>query len=262
VRRGGDDEVPRDDDGAGADLADAGDDDVAERLVVEEARLGDGPGAPCRADTPCGAGAGRYRSYEREGADGCGEQRGDDDSMRDGVGVAATGGRVKGVDGIDPLPYSKALPISNASGGAGMPDVVRSLEIKAPPSTVWRWLATEEALRRWLSPSLEIDLQPGGSYRLLGADEETWVSGTVLEIVPEGSLVLSWMEEGAEWIHPARLVISLAPTPAGTLVSLVHDGLAGIGTARWQETRQAYERGADRHEILEALAELVTAAGA
>jgi len=49
-----------------------------------------------------------------------------------------------------------------------MPQVVRSIEIQAPPSSVWRWLATEEALRRWLSPSLEIDLRVGGAYRLLG----------------------------------------------------------------------------------------------
>lgn len=135
-----------------------------------------------------------------------------------------------------------------------MPEVVRSIEIGAPPSVVWRQLAGQEALRRWLRPNLEIDLRIGGTYRMLGDDEETWVSGTVLEIVPEGRLVLSWLEEDAGWVHPARLVIELTAIPAGTRVTLVHDGFAGIGTPGWPGTVEAYERGADRHRVLERLA--------
>lgn len=140
-----------------------------------------------------------------------------------------------------------------------MPAVVRAIEIQAPPSVVWRWLATPEGLRRWLSPSLEIDLRVGGAYRLPGGDGAPTVSGTVLELVPEGSLVLSWFEEGGDWVHPARLVVSLAPTATGTRVTLTHDGFAGIGKASWPETVQAYERGTDRHRLLERLADLVLA---
>jgi uncharacterized protein YndB with AHSA1/START domain len=140
-----------------------------------------------------------------------------------------------------------------------MPEVVRSIEIKAPPSSVWRWMASQESLRRWLSPNLVIDLRVGGAYRFLGPDEETWISGWVLELVPEGVLVLSWLEEGAEWTSPARLVITLAPVPTGTRVTLIHDGFAGIGKAGWPAIKEAYERGADRHRILDQLAGLVVA---
>ena len=140
-----------------------------------------------------------------------------------------------------------------------MPEVIRSIEIKAPPSAVWRWMATPEALSRWLSPNHQIDLRVGGSYRF--RNEDTWISGAVLEIVPEGRLVLSWLEEGGDWVHPARLVITLAATSAGTQVSLSHDGFAGIGKPGWPDTVRAYERGADRHRILERLAELVAAGG-
>jgi uncharacterized protein YndB with AHSA1/START domain len=143
-----------------------------------------------------------------------------------------------------------------------MPEIVCSIEIKAPPSSVWRWMATQEMLRRWLSPSLEIDLQVGGAYELLGADEETRISGTVLELVPEGGMVLSWLEEGGGWVHPARLVIALAATADGTRVSLTHDGFAGIGTDGWAGTLEAYRRGAERHHLLEQLAELVVAGSA
>lgn len=140
-----------------------------------------------------------------------------------------------------------------------MPEVIRSIEIKAAPSTVWRWMATQESLRRWLGPSLEIDLHTGGAYRMLGPDGKTSITGRVLEIVPEGALVLSWLEEGGDWVHPARLVISLAPTSAGTRVTLIHDGFAGIGKPGWPATVEAYERGADRHRLLERLSELVAA---
>ena len=140
-----------------------------------------------------------------------------------------------------------------------MPEVARSVDIAAPPSVVWSWMATAEGLRGWLSPNLEIDLRVGGAYRFLGPNDETWISGTVLEIVPEGGLVLSWMEEGGDWVYPARLVFTLAPTSAGTRVTLCHDGFAGIGKPTWPDTVRAYERGADRHRILQRLADLVLA---
>jgi uncharacterized protein YndB with AHSA1/START domain len=143
-----------------------------------------------------------------------------------------------------------------------MPQVVRSVEIAAPPSAVWRWFATQEGLRRWLSPSLEIDLRVGGPYRFLGPDEETWITGTVLEFVPEGALVMSWLEEGGDWVHPARIVTTLAPIPSGTKVTLTHDGFAGIGKPGWPDTVRAYERGADIHRVLDRLGELVAAVDA
>jgi uncharacterized protein YndB with AHSA1/START domain len=141
-----------------------------------------------------------------------------------------------------------------------MPDVVRSIDIQAPPSSIWRWLATQEGLRRWLGSDLEIDLRPGGAYSMAGGDGETRISGTVLELIPEGELALSWLEEGSGWRYPARLVVSLTAIAGGTRVTLAHDGFAGIGKPGWERTAEAYERGADRHRVLERLAEVVTTA--
>ncbi|MBM2615773.1 SRPBCC domain-containing protein [Actinoplanes sp. LDG1-06] len=142
-----------------------------------------------------------------------------------------------------------------------MPEVVRSLQIPAPPSVVWQWLSTEDGLRRWMSPEIEIDVRVGGAYRMPGGDGETWISGVVLEMVPEGRLVLSWLEEDSGWVHPGRLVITLEPVAGGTRVGLVHDGFAGIGKPGWEKTAEAYERGADKHQVLRRLADAVTAAG-
>ena len=140
-----------------------------------------------------------------------------------------------------------------------MPQVIRSIEINAPPDAVWRWLATQQALRRWISANLTIDLRVGGSYRFLGPDDQTWISGNVVELEPEKSLILSWLEEGSGWVNPARFVITLVPTDTGTRVTLIHDGFEGIGRSDWTETVQDYERGADLHRILDHLGDLVSA---
>ena len=139
-----------------------------------------------------------------------------------------------------------------------MQQVIRSIDILASPAAVWRWLASQDALRQWISPNLEIDLRVGGKYRFLGPDDKTWISGTVLELQAEKSLILSWLEEESGWLHPARLVITLVPTAAGTRVSLIHDGFEGIGRSDWPETVQDYERGADLHRVLDHLADLVS----
>jgi uncharacterized protein YndB with AHSA1/START domain len=143
-----------------------------------------------------------------------------------------------------------------------MPQVMRSIEIHASLSAVWLWLATQEALRHWISSNLEIDLRIGGAYRFLGPDDKTWISGTVLELEPEKSLILSWLEEGSGWKQPARLVLRLAPIAVGTRVTLIHDGFEGIGRSDWPETVQDYERGADLHRVLDRLADLVNTGAA
>jgi uncharacterized protein YndB with AHSA1/START domain len=138
-----------------------------------------------------------------------------------------------------------------------MRQVIRSIEIQAAPSAVWRCVANQEAMRRWISSNIEIDLRLGGAYRFLGPDDQTWISGTVLELEPEKILVLSWFEEGSGWLHSAQLVITLAPTAAGTRVTIIHDGFEGIGRSDWPETVLDYERGADLHRILDKLADVV-----
>jgi uncharacterized protein YndB with AHSA1/START domain len=140
-----------------------------------------------------------------------------------------------------------------------MPQVIRSIEIQAAPSKVWSWFATEAALRLWISSNLQIDLQVGGAYRFLGQDDKTWISGNVLEFEPERGLILSWLEEGTGWQNPARLVITLAPSAAGTRVTMIHDGFEAIGRPDWAEWVQDYERGADAHRVLDHLADLVNA---
>ena len=138
-----------------------------------------------------------------------------------------------------------------------MTQVTRTIEIRATPSKVWRFINSQETLRRWISPNLEIDLQVGGKYRFLGPDDKTWVSGHVMELVPEGWLILSWLEEGQGWTNPARFVIALEACALGTKVTIIHDGFAGTGRTDWPALVADYEQGSDAHGILHKLAQLV-----
>lgn len=139
-----------------------------------------------------------------------------------------------------------------------MPEVIRTIEIAAPPSTLWKWFASQSALREWWgTPDLQIDLTLGGALSLTGPDGESTVSGHVLELDPERRLVLSWFEEDSGWAHPARLLFTLEPVNGGTRVTLQHDGFVGIGKANWRDIKDAYERGADAHRLLPKLVALV-----
>ena len=166
-----------------------------------------------------------------------------------------------GIDIADILPHSNTYYLVMCLE-THMPQVTRSIDIHVPPRIVWHWVASQETLRQWISPNMEIDMQLGGAYRFSGPDGKTWVSGKVLELQPEKSLILSWLEEGSGWVNPARLVIRLSPTAAGTRVTLIHDGFEGIGVGTVADWIEDYERGADTHRILEKLAQLVSAADA
>ena len=88
-----------------------------------------------------------------------------------------------------------------------MPEVTRSIEIQAPPSAVWRWLSSPEALRQWLSPTLEIDLRVGGAYLHVwrNADgNEMTMRGVYHEVVPPERVVrteafAAWNQITQDW---------------------------------------------------------------
>jgi uncharacterized protein YndB with AHSA1/START domain len=136
--------------------------------------------------------------------------------------------------------------------------VTRALEIRATPAKVWRYLASQDGLRRWISPNLDIDLKVGGRYRFLGPDGKTWVSGQVLELVPQAWLVLSWLEEDQGWVRPARFTVALEACAAGTKVTIIHDGFEDTGVACLPALVADYEQGSDAHGILDKLARLVS----
>ena len=112
---------------------------------------------------------------------------------------------------------------------AGAEPIVREVWIDAPPDEVFRYFTHKDLYLRWMGLAAELDPRPRGTFRVdpNGRDE---IIGEFVELVPPRRLVLSWGYAAPG--HPlppgsTRVEIELQPQDGGTLLRLVHRGLAG-----------------------------------
>jgi len=109
--------------------------------------------------------------------------------------------------------------------------VVRRTIAAAPERLFAAW--TEPAhLRAWWGPpgvtceAAEVDLRPGGAYRLanrLPDGKVLWIAGTFEEIDPPRRLVYSW-QLGDE--PASRVTVQFVPAGAATEVIVTHERIA------------------------------------
>jgi uncharacterized protein (TIGR03086 family) len=83
-----------------------------------------------------------------------------------------------------------------------------------------------DRLRRWQAITARVDLRAGGEYRWNIIPGHT-ARGTFTEVEPGKRVVFTWGWEGAEDLPPgaSTVIITLEPSPGGTTVRLVHEGL-------------------------------------
>jgi uncharacterized protein (TIGR03086 family) len=89
-------------------------------------------------------------------------------------------------------------------------------------------LITEpDRLRRWQTVSARVDLRAGGGYRWTVVPGHV-AAGTYREVEPGRRVVFGWGWEGSLDLGPdaSTVTVTLEPTEGGTLVRLVHEGLA------------------------------------
>lgn len=110
-------------------------------------------------------------------------------------------------------------------------DAVISLRISrtlpAPPERVWRALTEPAALAAWFWPeasfgtTAEVDLRPGGSFRIDAPRRGIAVSGSYREVVPPSRLAFTWQWDG----EPIGTLVSvtLRPADAGCELLLHHE---------------------------------------
>jgi uncharacterized protein (TIGR03086 family) len=85
-----------------------------------------------------------------------------------------------------------------------------------------------DRLRRWQVITARVDLRAGGEYRWTVIPGHS-VGGTITEVEPGRRVVFTWGWEGSADLPPgaSTVTITLEPADGGTLVRLVHEGLAG-----------------------------------
>ena len=119
-----------------------------------------------------------------------------------------------------------------------MRPIVKDRLILAAPQAVWAALTEPPAIRAWMGAdsTVEIDLRPGGGYRLFGGE----TTGTILSCEAGKRLTYTWRqgEWPAEW-DDSLVDWTLTPAEGGTHLHLVHDRFPN------EQERQGHDEGWD-----------------
>ena len=94
------------------------------------------------------------------------------------------------------------------------------------PDEAFALITEPERLRRWQTVSARVDLRAGGEFRWTVTPGNV-AAGLYREVDPGRRVVFGWGWEGNSDLPPdaSTVTITVEPTDAGTLVTLVHDGL-------------------------------------
>lgn len=118
----------------------------------------------------------------------------------------------------------------------------RTISVRAPRETVFRYFTDSARFAAWWGDGSEIDARPGGSVRIRYPGGVV-ASGEVVEIDPPERVVFTYGYEREESPIPpggSRVTIRLEDSPAGTSVHLRHestDAPASVGAEHVQGWR-------------------------
>lgn len=106
--------------------------------------------------------------------------------------------------------------------------------LPASPERVWRAFTDPAALAAWFWPAetfgtvVEVDLRPGGRFRIDAAAKGFAVSGSYLEVQEPHRLVFSWRWDGEA--TETLVTVLIRGTAGGSELDLTHDRFADPGT--------------------------------
>ncbi|MFZ5826987.1 MAG: SRPBCC domain-containing protein [Bacillota bacterium] len=141
------------------------------------------------------------------------------------------------------------------------PLIRQTIWIKAAPAKVWRYVASQEGLRRWFAGNIRFQPEVGAPVTFEEHGGELRGRVTVLE--PERKLAFTWTEPGAPgWStepEPLLLTMDVTPENGGTRVTLTHSGFENLPEAIWLSQYGSYRRGWAYGTTLPGLKQLVEA---
>lgn len=100
-----------------------------------------------------------------------------------------------------------------------MKTLKQTYNIHADRQSLWNTLTNPKIIENWSGAKAEMDLTPGGEFKLWGGD----IWGKNLETIPGEKLVQEWW--GGKWEKPSKLTIVLTEAGNETMVHLFHEEL-------------------------------------
>jgi uncharacterized protein YndB with AHSA1/START domain len=99
--------------------------------------------------------------------------------------------------------------------------------LSAPPERVWHAFTDPVALTAWfwperLAPAVQVDLRPGGRYRVDSPGADMAASGEYTSIDAPKRLAFTWQWDGEA--DQTTVTIDFIGTDEGTELVLTHDG--------------------------------------
>lgn len=131
--------------------------------------------------------------------------------------------------------------------------IERFIDIEASLSEVWQLISTQDGMRQWMGPSIQIDMRIGGQYRLNNPQGNQEIYGEILEIIPLKKITLSWHESDSDWEGPTKVTFQLEENSGAVRVNAIHEGFEKVSKQGWERTYDEYEKGWSRHHLLENL---------
>lgn len=106
-----------------------------------------------------------------------------------------------------------------------MAEYATSIEIDAPPDTVFDYLTTEAGMTAWMGQRAELDPQPGGGFAVDIAGYA--IRGRYLRVERPTRVVVSWGVAGSAELPAGASTVEFRLTAIGpgTRVELIHSGL-------------------------------------
>ena len=134
--------------------------------------------------------------------------------------------------------------------------IERSIEIDAPPETVFEVITNPEHLENWWPDQARLEPTPGATGRLVFGDPRTGDASipniTVISVEPPKRFTFRWIhpdDEEAGVGNSLHVVFDLEPSGSGTLLRLSETGFRERGweVAVLEEQYRLHEDGWDRH---------------
>jgi uncharacterized protein YndB with AHSA1/START domain len=106
-------------------------------------------------------------------------------------------------------------------------DLVVERRVAVAPGTVFRYFTDRERWMRWQGVDADIDLRPGGAFRV-NVTGDGYASGRFTEVIENRRVVFTWGWERDDSPLPpgsSTVAIDLLEEDGGTLIRLTHSGL-------------------------------------